>query len=530
MTAAHFSSSEHSLVERRLFLQREWDDNGWFSWILPVLTAIACFAATFAFDTTGDVNNTLVIAIGLCVLAAVLVWVRILDRELTTEHIMVLLFVAAFLLRLNYVLYTDVSLSGLVRQHDVGAFTEDGRGHAAYIYWFYRSGLKLPENPTMGLFYHPPLHHFLAAMWMRFLTKVGFSFERAVTSIQYLTLFYSSCCTLVMARIIDAFGLKGRGKVAAFAIAAFHPTFIILAGSVNNDILCLLCTIIALYATVRWYQTFSVRWIVCIAVSIGSGMMAKLTAAVLAPAIALVFFIKLFQVKGERLKCLGQLVLFGCVSFPLGLWYPVWKLICYQVPLNYVILLSTESPQYVGNMTASQRLFEYSPKFFSTPFQSFLHNKLPYSEYNPFISTVKTSVFGEYNLGLISANMESICYALLFVNIALIALSLIAMLRQLISLKDMEERVPFIFLVVYHVTLFAYYIKFCFDYPHTCSMDYRYIVPTCLLGALYIGMRAEALEADGTNRYALFAQGTISTLIVAFCVLSAFLYTMLGVY
>ena len=518
------------LESPRSFLLREWQENGWFSRILPVCTCVACLAVTFLFDTTGSLNNTNIIVIGLCAIVAVFVWSFVTGHKLTTKQIVLLLFFAGFLLRLDYTLYTDVSLTSMVRQHDVGRFGQHGIKHAGYIEWFYYNGFKLQPDPTIGQFYHPPLHHFLTAAWLRLLTFCGFSFDRAVTSIQYLTLFYSCCCTLVIERILSLFELDGYGKVAAFALVAFHPTFILLAGSINNDVLALLFTLLAAYATLRWYQSFSMSGIAWIALSIGLGMMTKLTVAVLAPPIALLFLIKIVQVKGERLKCLAQFVVFGCISFPLGLWFPVWKLVRYGVPLTYVQKLSVKSSQYIGDYTFKERLFDYSQNFFATPFDGFLSHELSYQEYNPLVATVKTSVFGEYNLALVSRNVHFTCRMLLMVNILLILVSLVAMLGLLIRIRKTCKPIPLFFLMIYHVVLFAYFIKFCFDFPHTCSMDYRYIVPTCVMGALYIGMRLNEIEDHSSHTYSVLAQGVAGTLVAEFCILSSFLYVMLGLY
>ena len=45
-------------------------------------------------------------------------------------------------------------------------------------------------------------------------------------------------------------------------------------------------------------------------------------------------------------------------------------------------------------------------------------------------------------------------------------------------------------LYVYWGATLLQYLKFCLDYPHTCSMTFRYIPSTLLIGCLFLGYAA----------------------------------------
>jgi len=260
-----------------------------------IILGILCILSAIVFDVTQSYNGTALVVCGLIVIIGLAIYLAV-NKKLTTQNVILLLFAAGFILRLDYVLYTKLAETSRIRQHDVYDFGS-GKGHAGYIEFFYENGFKLPDfNPTTkSQFYHPPLNHFIAALWMRLLTTFGASYSRAVSSIQFLPLFYSSCCMIVCERIFSKLKIEGLGKILAVSIVAFHPTMILLSGSINNDCLALLFTMLAVYYTVVWYDDPTNRNILMLALSIGLGMSTKLSAALVSIPIAAVFLMKLIK-------------------------------------------------------------------------------------------------------------------------------------------------------------------------------------------------------------------------------------------
>ena len=211
---------------------------------------LAVAAAACLLDPTGPAEVPGIVMLGgLAVVAAVgLYWY--LTGRMTAGRLITLLIAAGFVLRLGYTLYTGAQQ----RQHDVEQFG-GGVGHAGYIEYLYEHFSLPPGDPTATWqFYHPPLHHWLAACCMRLITACGGSYQRAVESIQYLTLLYSGFCMLLCRRLFELLGLRGRGAVAAMGVVCFYPAFILLAGSVNNDILSVTLMLAALVTALQWWQ------------------------------------------------------------------------------------------------------------------------------------------------------------------------------------------------------------------------------------------------------------------------------------
>jgi len=490
------------------------------------LSVLSCIL----FDKTKDLSGIRFAVFGLTLVAAAAGYFAV-TKKLTVRNIILLLFSAGFVVRLNYVLITTVSFK--VRQHDLYKFG-GGRGHSGYIEHFYTNGFTLPDiNPiTKAQFYHPPLHHLLAAVWMRLLTTFGMSYQRAIESLPFLTLFYSMCALVLCERILDQLKLRGFGKIIALAIITFHPTFILFSGSVNNDNLAVLFTLLAIYAALKWYFTPEMKNIILVAVAVGLGMSTKLSVALVAPAIAVLFATKTFFENGDFFKkAWKQYAVFGVICFPLGLWYYIRNVVKYNIPITYIPKLSISSDQYVGNYSVYERLFDFS----GHPFKNVFINKIingegEYFEYNPFVFIIKSSMFGEYTFTRYYEKITPCCRILLIVNVIIIALSLTAMMYCLIRKSSFLNYTVKSFIVLLYITIMASYFSFVFKFPHNCSMDYRYLAITLVIGAMFIGMGAEQVKIDFPKKVTIVTslRYFITILTVCFCVLSSLIYIMIG--
>ena len=172
------------------------------------------------------------------------------------------------------------------------------------------------------------------------------------------------------------------------AILCFHPTLILMAGSINNDILSALLMMAAALWTLRWYRAPSFGRILCIALCIGLAMMTKLSGALVAPAVAVVFLIKLIQSRKAPGRLIGQYAAFGAAVFPLGLWWGVRNLLRFGTPITYVPMIADTDVQYIGHIPVLQRLFDFSPHQFSSVFMAWGNRNADYFEYNPTIGPV----------------------------------------------------------------------------------------------------------------------------------------------
>lgn len=403
------------------------------------------------------------------------------EKALTTERVVLLMIVLGIFARYCYVLtFTCAEI-----QHDVGNFGGTS-GHAPYIMYWYENGLQLPEFnvTTRWQFYHPPLHHLLMALLLRIFTTLGLSLDWAQEAIQILPMFYSSLCMVVCFRIFKLVKLNGAGLVVSMVLVCFFPTFIIWGGEYNNDMLTTLFMLSAMMWTLKWYNKPSFKTILPIALCIGCGMMTKLSAWMVAPAVAIVFlwvFIK--NIKKKPLRFIGQFAAFGALCAPLALWWGIRNFIKFNIPITYV-----PSPQMklmsVENVPILQRLFDFSLYQFAYPYEAFVMFKAPYNEFNPAIGLIKTSLFDEYNTPWAFGGLASF---LVIFTAVLAAVSLVYLFVMLFKKKSsLDLPIKIFFVVIVLTMLFSYYV-FCLKFTFVCTENIRYCMPIIPVLAMSFG-------------------------------------------
>lgn len=376
-------------------------------------------------------------------------------NKLRTEHITAAIMFLAVAVRVWYILATPWN----ERQHDVFVF--ETQGHAGYIYTMMKTG-RLPETNT-GLFYHPPLHPYIMSVAGNLLSRVINTTEQVFEALQLLPAYYSLMCGWVFLKILDFLKVRNGTKLLFFALFSLHPSLIIFSGSINNDILCLLLSMCTVLYLLRFYKSQSMKNALCMAVCLGLAMMTKLSAVTIAPVIAAVFIIRLVCPSYERTRrnVLKNELLFGALSIPLGMWYPIRNLIKFDQPFGYVMPIGESHPLYCGD----RGFFE---RFISLPLKQLFENPycVPEDDYNILMYTVRCSVFGEYTFDFPKWSAS----LLLGANCILIIFCIFA---AVYTIK--KKKASAVMLTSVSVVSVVFFIWFNIQYPHGCTMDFRYI-------------------------------------------------------
>ena len=416
-------------------------------------------------------------------LVAVVIFVIFIMKvtgHLTQERLLILLFLIGYLIRLGYILYTP----GTTRQYDTWSDNYDG--HFAYADIIYSTG-ELPATNDYQ-FYHPPLNALIQAgfmhvyesitsfvnQYMSFIVYGGAletTHEAYYSACQILSLMYSTVVMDFAVRLFRRMKLKGRSWTLASAFIIFFPRFIQLSGQLNNDMLSIACAIAGMYFALRWRDEKSFFSIIMCAITVGCSMMAKLSGAIVAIPIAVIFVWEFIEsiVKRKGIgKTIVQYVIFLCICAPLGLWFQVYAYQRFGQEFGYVFS-NLNSSLYVGDYSIVQR--------FVLPIAGDIADRgifcYAFSNYNLFTYTIKSSVFGEFvywqgeGVGLVAVITN---YLLVFMTIILFIILACKKKVKLLS-KDM---------VFCWSTLVAYWacqIYFNVSMPYGCTMDFRYIVP-----------------------------------------------------
>lgn len=394
---------------------------------------------------------------------------------------------AGILLRFLYILFGSVE----DRQYDPGSVDLGQNimtGHMGYIYYLF-TNKSLPDfDPrTVYQFFHPPLHHMLEAMELTVCNLFTDSDRILRESLQILPFIYSVLTLIVLYGICKRMKLKEKALTVVMAIFAFHPTLIWLAGSVNNDCLSVLFIVLSIYTTLVWMEEKTYGHIIAIAFSVSLGMVTKLSVSLMAFPIGAVFvyvFVKEWKENGFPMPRFMQYVAFAAVCVPIGLSWAFRCYVMFGMPLNYVNELPVDSWQYVGNYSLMERFFIPNPVEF---LQSLMHGSLGFGE-NMWVQLFRTAALGECDLTGASFLLKVVSLLMIAVAGVLALVAFYYFIRVFGSRKyEMSFTARWLMILTY-VVLFASYVQFCVNYPHQCTMNFRYIIPTIIPPALALGM------------------------------------------
>lgn len=439
-------------------------------------------------------------------LLAVLCTLMWLTDTLSYRNFILLMVMAGVILRFVYDLYTGWR----DRQYDVGYFNWT-YGHANYIEFWYKNGLsKLPDAKEIMTwqYYQPPLHHWLMALLLRLLTAVGMNYDKACEALQFLPFLYSSLVMAISYRIFTYVRLKMMPLVIAMAIVCFHPSFVHMGGSFNNDMLCALFMMLSIMFALKWYREPTLKHIVILALCIGLGMMSKLTGSMVAPAIAVIFlYVFVKNIKAWK-KFIGQFALFGLICAPLGLWWQIRSLIAFDMPLNYVPYGNTAFDMYCGDMSVSERLFDFGNGQLSFVYVAYTDPGFdaPFCDYNPTIGLFKSAMFSEGQNGITDIHFPQIAVTgpiLFWIGVALGLLCFVSFIVMMIRKDSGLDGLTRAFFSILAATLLGSYYLYSFQYPFTCSLNIRFCILLIPIFAMGLGLLLQRFNGNTKPQKAL---------------------------
>ena len=478
--------------------------------IVPVLIAAVSGGVLFGAAGIFITNYDSVLTLGGTVLIVLTAVYLKATGKLDHKTLIFLIFAAGFWIEFCYVQYTDIWL----RQNDVGDFLPDkfDPHHAGYIDYIRRYGwIPSADVREMDQWYHPPFHHLICAYFMRGYGTVFPSMTNNYEVLQLLTLGYSFLSAIFTFKIVRMFDISEDGESIAALFLASFPIFIINAGELNNDILSVMLFVMSIYFIFKWFREgYKTSYIVGSAFTVGLGMMTKLSVWMAAVPVGIILLAGLVKTHGKQLKIWGQYALFALISFPLGLWFPIRNYLGWGVP-----------PAYIPVPIYDKSLEEYS--VFLRLFD-FIDNS---GYYNIPYYALWSAVFDDddYRAHAFWGLLSFAVFALFAILTVVALIGIVYLIRKALKSRTyVWETVSLVMLVA--VELVSYTI-FCFKFPYTCTMNFRYIVPvtiTFLTG--FVVLRDRIGKSSDYKLIHRLLTGTV----VIFALMSALFYLTLWIY
>jgi len=416
-----------------------------------------------------------------------------------------------------------------ISEHDIGYFlglaTEKiGAGHLGYIEYLFKHRALPDFSPTkIWSFYNPPLYHGISAVFLGVFTGLGQTYEAAWESLQYLPCLFICLAVIGAYLSLKELEIDGIPLLVATAIFSFHPTFNYLSVTMNNDPLSLAFSAWAVYFTIKWYKKPALWAIIGIALCIGLGMMTKLTVALIAPPVAILFLYRFLKDR-QWMKMILQFMIFAVICVPLGMYWSIRNLILYDMPIGYIQSLPWGSAQNVSTFTFGQR--------FGLPALSdFVRLESYWSssgatgapDHNFWSQTLRSALFDD-NMLTFGKGGAPVPLGRIFMVCALL-LAVMTVVLTVIGLFKANHADPMLRIFIGSAILIAVinFVTFCISYPFTCTIHFRYLATAVPLFSAAVGLWWK--EAKGT--VAIGAKNLYSVLTALFCLLSAVLYTHL---
>ncbi len=410
-----------------------------------------------------------------------------------------LLFTVFFgtLMRVGYVLFVDIQ----TLQNDGGTFTGYGTsqindGHIGYIEYIYKF-FHLPDMDPYEHFgyYHPPFHHIIEALWLTVQRFIGVPEKFAFENLQVPTLIYSALCMVVMLHILEESGVKKNLMAAGLALFAFHPRMMVLAGSVNNDILALLLLLVTIWRTLSWIHEKTFKNVILIALALGFGMISKLNTAICAFSIAVLFLVCLInRIKDANTvkikEIILQYVVFGVICIPIGLSYIVRNIVFFgeKPGIPSPAIIPNESVMYTGEFSVWSIIG--IPSFADWHVAFPFHPLSAKAIHNTWVILFQTGLFAEiYPAGasdhLLSAAQIAYVSSIILALVTTVVF-LVGFVRRFFKEfpADRECFAVTGFLWLTYVFMLLSFGLYVFKYPYTCSSDFRYMTASLVFTSL----------------------------------------------
>lgn len=433
--------------------------------------------------------------------------------------------------------------SGLYeRQHDAGAYTGIltdfiNPGHIGYTEFIYKFG-KIPDMNPYSYFgyFHPPVHYVISAIWVKLNTLLGVPEDLAFENLQIMPLIYSCLCLILAYKIFKLIGIRGKGLNIALLLVTFHPSFIIMSGSINNDMLTYLLMSVTIYSALLFIKERSLKSMIFIALSIGFGMLTKLNSVVIAFPVGLIFLINLIRVitknhdsgndddrnankdvnknanknsnkdanKDTILEWIKRYILFAIIVMPIGLSWILRNIIRFGVKPG-ATSPGVGSPMYTGAYNLWERVG--IPNLANLRFDFPFHPLNGSACHNIWAIMMHTSLFAEEYPTEIDGIILLLCqitFAIGLIVAFITAVWLVYITVKMISKKGTSlltdiNKQNGLFVLCGYLSAVISFAAFGIFYPYTCSSDFRYMSISLLFIAIAVGLGNEVAGADRTD-------------------------------
>ncbi len=337
-----------------------------------------------------------------------------------------------------------------------------------FLFWHENPLLTRPSYST----YHPILHFFIAAIFMR-LGNFFVSHQNNINeALQILFVCYMMWYGLIAARILKLFNFSNSIFISLLAFVVFFPEYNAISGFINNDCLLLPLQAVALYYALLYSKDGSKKKLCYIWLFVTAATLTKLSGILVLPAIASALLYYLWQKRSKRV--LSELTVFGLfLCLGISIW-PMYQYFFLHIHYDFI------PPQPHLSLT------EYSLWQRFSPLPMFTYQDLFYHNFgiNLWETLTKTALFGEDDFSYRGHNISWLFP--IFTTFYKIITAFV-----LVSLFSIFYKTKNVFLALFSCTLILSLlcgmVLLSLKHPFMCNQDFRYIALLPLAFVLLLG-------------------------------------------
>lgn len=350
-------------------------------------------------------------------------------------------------------------------------------GHMYYIFTIYNTW-TLPDGAG-GQYYHPPLHHFTSAVWLKTMDIFPLNAMQKIESLQVLSLVYSIIMILYTYKILEKTKIKEFGKIISLILVNFFPLFIYMSGFVNNDMLITLFTVMSVYYIIKWDEEPSIKSALKLAIVFSLGMMTKTSIMVMMLPLSIIVLkklvIKLEEHNKKAIKSIIiQAIIFLVIVGIASVWFPIRQYIKYD--FKPFAIQKPYEHFYSGDVSFWERWGFIS--------KDILKNGIEIESKNIFSYVINSSLYCLYTY------TKSISYFLKEITLLLAIISLIIVLKTFIKKIIKNDNDNVLTLIIVFFSWVLGFISFNISLPYSCTMNSRYIVILFIISMIMLGYSA----------------------------------------
>ena len=277
-----------------------------------------------------------------------------------------------------------------INQHDV----TEKKGHFDYAMYLFRHA-KLPNNVDYE-FRQPPINAALQALLMKFISlfkSYGGKYISLYSHAKILTLIYSVLTLIIIYKILKEFDIPRIMKNFVLAVMAFYPGLIIMTTQYSNDPISYMFFYLSLLLAIKWCKNKKLSTIILLALSIGIGMLTKISVGLIAfivgPMMFIIWIRSLIRAKSDTLETKSvrpsitlQLIIFALIVFPIGLSFSIRSKILFGVEFGEIF-------EIAGRTLMAMKYWNWS---FADRFLSFPLSRIVETDISIYNSLPKSSL------------------------------------------------------------------------------------------------------------------------------------------